>query len=390
MLQRGWPGGRGAARLAAPMLVVQKYGGSSVADVARVKQVAARVADTVAAGHQVVVVVSAMGNTTSELLGLAKEVSAAPRRRELDLLISVGERVSMTLLAMAIHDLGVPAASFTGSQSGIITDEQHVNAKVLEVRPHRIREALEAGKVAIVAGFQGVSRTREVTTLGRGGSDTTAVVLAAALGAAWCELCSDVDGVYTADPRVVPGARRMDTLSLDAAAAMTQAGAKVLQAEAVAQAQAMGVQLHATATASPTGSGTRLPPGPIPSAPVAIVADQQLELWQGPLDAMVPEGTHVRELQWDDSGATALVDLRNRHAPPPSGVQAQPVALLSVVGGGMESAMIPDVIGILPDKLLSAWLRPSGLGLLLPRHAAPAAQRTLHARFLEESAPDAT
>jgi len=372
------------------MLVVQKYGGSSVADVARVKQVAARVAETVAAGHQVVVVVSAMGNTTSELLGLAKEVSPAPRRRELDLLISVGERVSMTLLAMAIHDLGVPAASFTGSQSGIITDEQHVNAKVLEVRPHRIREALDAGKVAIVAGFQGVSRTREVTTLGRGGSDTTAVVLAAALGAAWCELCSDVDGVYTADPRVVPAARRLDALPLDAAVAMTRAGAKVLQAEAVAQAQAMGVQLHATATAAPTGSGTRLPPGPIPTSPVAIVADQQLELWEGPLAAIVPASTHLRELRWDQGRATALVDLRNRHAPAPSAVQAEPVALLSVVGGGIDAAVIPDVIADLPAPPLSAWLRSFGLGLLLPKEAAPEAQRILHRRFLDENAPGAT
>jgi aspartate kinase len=162
------------------MLLVQKYGGSSVADVERLRKVAARVARARAEGHGVVVVVSAMGNTTNELLALARSVTQAPGRRELDMLISVGERVSMALLAMALQELGVAARSFTGSQSGIITDTSHANARVVEVRPDRVREALARGEVAIVAGFQGVSREREVTTLGRGGSDTTAVVLAAA------------------------------------------------------------------------------------------------------------------------------------------------------------------------------------------------------------------
>ena len=194
--------------------VVQKYGGSSVADVARIRTVAERVVETRRTGVDVVVVVSAMGNTTNELLALASEISPDPGRREVDLLISVGERVSMTLLAMAIEALGEPAQSFTGSQSGIITDNQHVAARVIEVRPHRIRRALDEGRIAIVAGFQGVSLNGEVTTLGRGGSDTTAVVLTAALGADHCEICSDVDGVYTADPGSVTAARRLDELSL--------------------------------------------------------------------------------------------------------------------------------------------------------------------------------
>ena len=231
-------------------IVVQKYGGSSVADVARIRSVAARVVATVHAGHQVVVAVSAMGNTTSELLALARSVSSRPGRRELDLLISVGERVSMTLLAMAIQDLGIDAASFTGSQSGIITDERHVAARVLEVRPYRIREALDAGQVAIVAGFQGVSRAREVTTLGRGGTDTTAVVLAAALGAEYCEICSDVDGIYSADPRVVPQARKLDEMPLDGAIALGAAGSKVLLTDALEYARRHGVKLHAGATLS--------------------------------------------------------------------------------------------------------------------------------------------
>lgn len=257
-------------------ILVQKYGGSSVVDVDHIRRVAARVVETAQRGNRVVVVVSAMGNTTNELLALARSVTPTPGRRELDLLVSVGERVSMTLLAMAIADLGVPAASFTGSQSGIITDEQHVSARVLEVRPHRVERALDQGAVAIVAGFQGVSRAGEVTTLGRGGSDTTAVVLAAALGAEHCEICSDVDAVYTADPRVVQGARPLTTLPLDAAAALARGGAKVLHAEAVAHARRLGVQLHAAATRRPPGSGTQLPPGPVPHEPVAVAGDRNL------------------------------------------------------------------------------------------------------------------
>ena len=224
--------------------VVQKYGGSSVADVARIRAVAERIVQTRREGKDVVVVVSAMGNTTNELLALAAEISPSPGRRELDLLISVGERVSMTLLAMAIQELGEPAQSFTGSQSGIITDTQHVAATVVEVRPHRIRRALDEGQIAIVAGFQGVSRTGEVTTLGRGGSDTTAVVLTAALGAEYCEICSDVDGVYTTDPRIMPKARKLSQITFEEMLEMASAGAKVLQTRSVAMAMRHNVHLQ--------------------------------------------------------------------------------------------------------------------------------------------------
>src|SRR4051812_7481744 len=196
-------------------VVVQKYGGSSVADVDRIGGVAERIAATRGKGSQVVVVVSAMGDTTDELLALARKVSADPHRRELDMLLTAGERISMALLSMALHARGVPAVSFTGSQSGIITDGAHTNARILEVRPVRLHEELRKGKVVIVAGYQGVSREREVTTLGRGGSDTTAVALAAALEAELCEICSDVDGVYTADPRVVPQWKKLSELSHD-------------------------------------------------------------------------------------------------------------------------------------------------------------------------------
>ncbi len=362
------------------MLVVQKYGGSSVADVPRLQQVAQRVVRTVADGHQVVVVVSAMGNTTSELLALAKEVSPQPRRRELDLLISVGERVSMSLLAMAIADLGVPAASFTGSQTGIITDEQHVNARVLEVRPWRIREALDAGKVAIVAGFQGVSRTREVTTLGRGGSDTTAVVLTAALGAAWCELCSDVDGVYSADPRVVADAVRLDELPLDAAQALSDAGAKVLQAEAVARARALGVELRATATSRPSGTGTRLPPGPVPDEVVGITGDVQLERWSGPVERLLEAGSSLRHLGVREGEAFGLIDLRNLHGCPP-GVRREEIGAVTAVGAALvrDRGRMEQVLALLAERSCTHWwLGPAGLSALMPRSEVARAQVGLH------------
>lgn len=361
-------------------ILVQKYGGSSVADVAHLHDVADRVVRTVRQGHQVVVVVSAMGNTTNELLALARQVSPRPGRRELDLLVSVGERVSMTLLAMAIEDRGVPAASFTGSQSGIITDDQHVSARVEEVRPHRIRRALDQGRVAIVAGFQGVSRSGEVTTLGRGGSDTTAVVLAAALGAAWCELCSDVDGVFTADPRVVPAAARLDTLPLDAAAALAQAGSKVIAADAVEMARKWGVQLVSSDTRQPSGSGTRLPPGPTPAEVVGVAADAQLllRLAAGPQDLAGVEGA-VRA--WIP-GVGALLDVRNLHQE----VEGQAVATVSAVGRRLvtEPRWTGRALRALDGlPLRSWWAVGEGFTALVERAASDDAQRRLHAALVE-------
>jgi aspartate kinase len=245
-------------------IVVQKYGGSSVADVTRMKQVAERVVDTRRAGHDVVVVVSAMGDTTDELLALARQVSLNPDRRELDMLLTAGERVAMALLSMAIRELGGDAISFTGSQSGIITNDRHVDARIIEVRPFRVEDELARGKIVVVAGYQGVSYRREVTTLGRGGSDTTAVAMAAALGAQYCEICSDVDGVYTADPRVVTGARRIGTLSYEETQELAEAGARVLNAQAVEFAKEKGIAIYARATQSPL-------PGPDPAADGTVV-----------------------------------------------------------------------------------------------------------------------
>jgi aspartate kinase len=232
-------------------IVVQKYGGSSVADVSRIRQVADRVMRTRHAGHDVVVVVSAMGDTTDELLALAKQVSPNPDRRELDMLLTAGERISMALLSMAIRELGGDAISFTGSQSGIITNDRHVDARIIEVRPFRVQDELARGKIVVIAGYQGVSYRREITTLGRGGSDTTAVAMAAALGADYCEICSDVDGVYTADPRVVPAARRIGTLSYEETQELAESGAKVLNAQAVEFAKEAGIAIYARATSSP-------------------------------------------------------------------------------------------------------------------------------------------
>jgi aspartate kinase len=225
-------------------IIVQKYGGTSVADAGRIRSVARRVAAVADAGNQVVVVVSAMGSATDDLIQLARTISASPHARELDMLLSAGERISIALLSIAIQDLGREAISFTGSQAGIVTDTTHGKARIVEVRAKRITEALRANKIVIVAGFQGVSTELDVTTLGRGGSDTTAVALAAALGAEVCEMYTDVDGVYTADPRVVPDARKLHVVSYEEMLEMAATGARVLQLRAAEYARNYNVIIH--------------------------------------------------------------------------------------------------------------------------------------------------
>ncbi|MFT2817048.1 aspartate kinase [Leifsonia sp. A12D58] len=226
-------------------LIVQKFGGSSVSDAESIKRVAKRIVDTRKAGNEVVVAVSAMGDSTDELLDLAHEVTPIPAPRELDMLLTAGERISMALLAMAIKSMGYDARSFTGSQAGMITDAQHGAARIVDVTPGRLRDALDDGAIVIVAGFQGFNRdTRDITTLGRGGSDTTAVALAAALGADICEIYTDVDGIFTADPRVVPRAHKLDRVSSEEMLELAAAGAKVLYIRAVEYARRHGVTLH--------------------------------------------------------------------------------------------------------------------------------------------------
>jgi aspartate kinase len=226
-------------------LIVQKYGGSSVADAESIKRVAARIAATKRSGQQVVVVVSAMGDTTDELIDLANQVSPMPNGRELDMLLTAGERISMALLAMAISNLGLEARSFTGSQAGIITTSTHGRARVIDVTPSRIQEALAEGAIAIVAGFQGVAQdTKDITTLGRGGSDTTAVALAAALDADVCEIYTDVDGVFSADPRIVPSARKLKSVTYEEMLELAASGAKVLHLRCVEYARRFNLPIH--------------------------------------------------------------------------------------------------------------------------------------------------
>ncbi|MEN9603412.1 MAG: hypothetical protein RL545_101 [Actinomycetota bacterium] len=239
-------------------LIVQKFGGSSVGDADKIKHVAKRVIETQKAGNQVVVVVSAMGDTTDELMDLANQVTDNPSPRELDMLLTAGERISMALLALAINAAGAQSRSFTGSQAGIVTDSKHGNARIAEVTPDRIREALDEGDIAIVAGFQGFNReTRDITTLGRGGSDTTAVALAAALNADVCEIYSDVDGVYTADPRQIPAARKLDYIDVESMLELAAAGAKILHIRAVEFARRHNVDLRVRSTFS-NDPGTRV------------------------------------------------------------------------------------------------------------------------------------
>lgn len=241
-------------------IIVQKFGGSSLSDLSKIQRVAATIIEEKKSGKDLVIVVSAMGDTTDELLKLAHQMSSSPSRRELDMLLSAGERISMALLSMAIVDAGFEAISLTGSQCGIITTDSHSNARVVDVRPFRVQDELEKGKIVIVAGYQGTSYRREVTTLGRGGSDTTAVALAAALNAEACEIFSDVDGIYSADPRIVVDAERLDSISYEEMLELAKSGARVLNAQAVAFAQNRQIALYAKKTALKGEGGTVIRP----------------------------------------------------------------------------------------------------------------------------------
>jgi aspartate kinase len=289
-------------------IVVQKFGGSSVADVEKIGRVAERVAATKASGKDVVVVVSAMGHTTDELLQLAHQVCESPSRRELDMLLTAGERISMALLSMALNARDIPAVSLTGSQSGILTNDSHANARIIEVRPHRIEDELERGKVVIVAGYQGVSYKREVTTLGRGGSDTTAVALAAALNAEACEIYSDVEGVYSADPRVIPAARRLSEISYEEMQELAESGAKVLNAQAVEFAKERGIAIYARASFKGAGETIVRKLGPESAARVAGIASQKgLVLLELHADDPVALNKLLEDLDRHSAGGKELI-----------------------------------------------------------------------------------
>jgi aspartate kinase len=306
-------------------IIVQKYGGSSVADIHKLHAVAEKVVEAKHAGHDVVVVVSAMGKTTENLLALAREAAATaePPRRELDMLVSTGERVSMALLSIAVQSRGYEAISFTGSQSGIITNDRHFDARILEVRAHRIEDELARGRIVIVAGYQGMSYKREITTLGRGGSDTTAVALAAALGAERCEIYSDVDGVYSADPRSVPAARHLPHLDYSMMQEMAESGAKVLNAQAVEWAKRQGVILHARRSSDSyvRGSNARetIVGGVDPAASArAVVTQRGLAVLRAPaaaaralLEAARLAELPLRDLVLAEGAVTACAPLLN-------------------------------------------------------------------------------
>jgi aspartate kinase len=403
-------------------IVVQKYGGSSVSDVDRIRAVARRVMRTKHAGHDVVVVVSAMGDTTDELLALARRVSAAPERRELDMLLSAGERISMALLSMAIRELGGDAISFTGSQSGIITNDRHVDARIIEVRPFRVQDELARGRLVVVAGYQGVSYRREVTTLGRGGSDTTAVAMAAALDAEYCEICSDVDGVYTADPRVAPDARRIPALSYDETQEMAEAGAKVLNAQAVEFAKSAGIAIYARATASPLPGSDPSADGTVvrkfaprtPGAVVGVASERDVLMLRAAgdglalVDLLDGRGVAGKQLQWtglgDAAGAVSIVIPRqNLHDEPRLRAELQhtfgdraalidDLGAVSVIGAGINTTYHNLRRGtrclrdhdIEPRSFATSSFR---ITWLVPRERLDDAVRCLHAALVAVAAP---
>jgi aspartate kinase len=388
-------------------IVVQKYGGSSVADVEKIVSVAERVLATKRAGNDVVVVVSAMGKTTDGLMELARRTATTaaaasePARRELDMLVSTGERVSIALLSIAIQARGADAISFTGSQSGILTNDRHFDARIIEVRPHRIQDELARGKIVIVAGYQGMSYKREITTLGRGGSDLTAVALAAALGAERCEIYSDVDGVYSADPRVVDAPKHLPEIDLAMLAEMAEAGAKVVNAQAVEWARRNKVAIIARRTSDPEGAletvacitdesnnvravvgASNVMLGSMRANRLAdvLAAAAEIEL---PFSDVVLTGdrafVHVALLNVPDfARCVREMDRRNNGAIAFDG----PHAIASVVGYGLTAA-VPKFLAALGDPPLALSAAPLRISATIPLSSLEAAQRKLHAAFVE-------
>ena len=399
-------------------IVVQKFGGSSLADLEKLGRVADIVTRSRQAGHDLVVVVSAMGKTTDGLLALAREVARAPSaaggsatpgeppRRELDMLVSTGERVSMALLSIAIRARGGDAVSLTGSQSGIITNDRHFDARIIEVRPFRVEDELARGRIVIVAGYQGMSYRREITTLGRGGSDTTAVALAAALGAERCEIYSDVDGVYTADPRSVPDALHLPELDYETMQEMAESGAKVLNAQAVEWARRTGIAILARRTADFTdgGSGleTRIAHHAAAARPFTVVGDKRVA-WlsaranaEQVLEAAADTDLPLRDALVSDGRLTASVSLLNEPdlapfrarvtTPVDLGVTLETgLAEVSLVGVGVgsDASMLLRARHALPCEPLGLTSAPLRLSAVIPQAALADAERAWHAAFVK-------
>ncbi len=354
-------------------LIVQKYGGSSVADAESIKRVAKRIVETRKAGNDVVVAVSAMGDTTDDLLDLAHQVTPTPDARELDMLLTTGERVSMALLAMAIKSMGVEARSYTGSQAGMITDARHGSARIVEVTPVRVREALDAGAVVIVAGYQGFNRdSMDITTLGRGGSDTTAVALAAALGAEVCEIYTDVDGVFSADPRVVPKAHKIDVITSEEMLELAAAGAKVLYIRAVEYARRHGVRLHVRSSFN-NNEGTWVVPsyegesveepiitgvaGDLNEAKITVVGVPDVPGKAADIFTIVAKtGANIDMIVQNVSGATGLTDI-SFTLPKAEGGKVMTALRAEQDATGFDSLQYDDQIGKL--AVVGAGMRTS-------------------------------
>jgi aspartate kinase len=392
-------------------IIVQKYGGSSVADVGKIRQVAEKVVASRRAGNQLVVVVSAMGKATDGLVQLAEEAAGPghePSRRELDMLLTTGERVTMSLLSIAIASLGEEAISFTGSQSGILTNDRHFDARIIEVRPYRIEDELARGRIVIVAGYQGMSYKREITTLGRGGSDTTAVALAAALNAARCEIYSDVDGVYSGDPRVIGDAKHLPEIALEVLQEMAEAGAKVLNAQAVGWARSAKIAIYARRTADdwagdegPSRQTVAAEGGETRGVRAVVGLDRVVHVTL-PTDERerflaVASGAGLSVVDLHSDRATCSFTLPLLNVPNWSGVRERllalgaditlDLALVSVVGEGLSGG---DAMRNFDSSIKAAGatstrlsVGPLRIGALVSSATLAATQRALHEAFVK-------
>jgi len=408
-------------------IVVQKYGGTSVADAERIQAVADRVVRYREHGHDVVVVVSAMGHTTDELLALAGEVAAVPEPRELDMLLTAGERIAMSLLAIAVNARGCRAASYTGSQAGIITDTQHGKARIVEIRPKRIVESLEAGNVVILAGFQGLSTSYDITTLGRGGSDTTAVAMAAALGATLCEIYTDVDGVYTSDPRVVQTARKINRISYEEMLELAASGAQILQLRSVEYARRNGVQIHVRSSFDDV-EGTWVVKEDEVGVEQAMISGVALDVGEAKITlldvpdrpgvaasvfrAVAAEGVHVdmivqnvahdghTDLSFtvprdDLPRLTPVLDRVVKEIGAPDYTTDDGIAKVSLVGAGMRSnpGVVAEMFDALAGKGINIEMISTSsirVSCIVRRRDAEEALRTIHDRFDVGAAPATT
>ncbi len=393
-------------------ILVQKFGGSSVSDIDKIKAVARRVVATREAGYDLVVVVSAMGDTTDDLLEMARAINPSPSRRELDMLLSVGERISMALLSMAVHAHGHLAISLTGSQCGIITTDSHSNARIMDVRPFRVQDELDKGHIVIVAGYQGTSYRREVTTLGRGGSDTTAVALAAALSAEACEIYSDVDGIFSADPRVVLDAKQLLSLTYEEMQELARSGAKVLNEQAVEFARLSNIALFARSTHLPDSAGTVIRPDGFSDraaraeagVPFVAVSHMARGLFvEAPTSAAAKRlGEHLGDYEcvsvdWRTDSLQAYLSVENLHdrerfvadvTALDETIRVENAGIISVVGEGIGAK--PKWIGKAQAALLeagvdirSSFCARTRLTFVVDEHHVMAGANALHSAFAD-------